>query len=194
MIGIYLITNLINGFKYVGQSINIKRRFYEHKIPNDKGKIDKAIKEIGIDNFKFEVLEECEKEELLTKELFYIKKLNPEYNYIGKNKTMEERKKISTATKKWWNQLPSETKEKIIKNNLIGPKKGHSVSEETRNKIRQWVNENQGTSVMIVETKQKFKRIKDLENFLGACKGTCAAYWKGKIKSVKGYHVVKCRD
>jgi len=45
--------------------------------------------------------------------------------------------------------------------------------------------------VKIVETGQVFNKIKDLENYLWACTGTCASYWKEKIKTVKGYHVEK---
>lgn len=196
MIGIYLITNKTNGFRYVGKSVDIERRFAEHKTPKAGGNdiLHSAIQQLGVENFNFEILEICKKDELKSKELFYIKKLNPEYNTIGKKRTLKERKNISIGTKKWWDSLSPEKKAKIINNNLTGPKKGHYVSQETRQKIREWVKENQGTQVMIVETGQKFNKIKDLENFLGASTGTCAAYWKGKIKTVKGYHVVKCRD
>lgn len=191
-----MITNKTNGYRYIGQSVDIDRRFAEHKTPKAYGndRLHFAMQELGIENFEFKVLEICKKSELNSKELYYIKKLNPEYNTIGKKRTRLQRENISKGTKKWWDNLSPETKEKIIKNNLKGPKKGHEVSQETRRKIRKWVQENQGVPVMIVETGQKFKTIKDLENFLGAYHGICASYWKGKIKTVKGFHVVKCRD
>lgn len=48
--------------------------------------------------------------------------------------------------------------------------------------------------VMIVETGEEFDSIGELERHLGACTGTVAAYRSGKIKTVKGVHVEKCRD
>lgn len=196
MIGIYKIKNILENKEYIGASTDIKRRFAEHKTPKARGneRLHKDMKRLGIENFEFSILCKCEKEELFSKELYYIKKLNPFYNYIGKNRSKEEKEKISKGTKKWWNSLDSKTKEKIIKNNLVGRRKGYKLSEETKNKLRKWVSENQGIKVTIVETGQTFKSIKECEKFLNACDGTVNAYWKGKIKSVKGYNVVKCRD
>ena len=55
MIGIYKITNKINGKKYVGQSNNINRRFSEHCLRSEIP-IDIAIQKYGKENFVFEVL------------------------------------------------------------------------------------------------------------------------------------------
>lgn len=75
MIGIYKITNNINGKIYVGQSNNIKRRFSEH-CQRHLLPIDKAIQKYGKENFSFDILEECSLEELNTKETYWINKLN----------------------------------------------------------------------------------------------------------------------
>ena len=56
--GIYKITNLINGHIYIGQSINIERRFREHKNGSELI-VDKAIKKYGVENFSFDIIEEC---------------------------------------------------------------------------------------------------------------------------------------
>lgn len=79
MIGIYKITNLINNKCYIGQSIHIEKRFAQHKSPyeieRDKEKpLYKAFLKYGIENFSFEILEECSSEELNEKEKFYIEK------------------------------------------------------------------------------------------------------------------------
>lgn len=81
MVGIYKITNLINSKSYIGQSINIEKRWYEHKYKsqceNDSSFnsiLYMAFRKYGIDNFKFEVLEELKTiEELDRKEQYYIK-------------------------------------------------------------------------------------------------------------------------
>lgn len=87
MIGIYKITNIVNSKSYIGQSVNIHKRFSAHKStafnPNSKGyefPLYKAIRKYGIENFKFEVLEECSEAELDEREIFYISK----YNTYGK--------------------------------------------------------------------------------------------------------------
>lgn len=73
MIGIYKYVNNINGKIYIGQSVNIKRRYCEHLIRKALP-IEKAISKYGIENFTFEILEECKKEELDKKEIYYIEK------------------------------------------------------------------------------------------------------------------------
>lgn len=83
MIGIYKITNKINGKIYVGQSNDIERRFSEHKYRN-KLPIDIAIQKYGKENFTFEVLEKCSIEQLNNRETYWIKALKSfedGYNY-----------------------------------------------------------------------------------------------------------------
>lgn len=79
MIGIYKITNLIDGKSYIGLSTHIEDRWQYHKTPyNWKREKDKllyrAITKYGIENFNFEVLEECLPEELSEKEKYYVEK------------------------------------------------------------------------------------------------------------------------
>lgn len=66
MIGIYKITNLLNGKCYIGQSIHIERRWAEHLLPSADSIIANAIKKYGKENFKFEVIEEVSLEEIDT--------------------------------------------------------------------------------------------------------------------------------
>ena len=75
MIGIYKITNKLNGKSYIGQSIHCDKRYKEHC----RGKnqfIDETIQIEGEENFEFELLEECKKEQLNEREDYYIKKYN----------------------------------------------------------------------------------------------------------------------
>ena len=78
MIGIYKITNNINGKIYIGQSNNIQRRFSEHQTKGSISRIpvDIAIQKYGKENFSFEVLEECPVEELNIKETKWITYFN----------------------------------------------------------------------------------------------------------------------
>lgn len=74
-IGIYKIENKINGKIYIGQSVNIERRFNEH-CRRDEQQIDQAIQKYGVNNFTFSILEECEIEQLNQREDYYISKYN----------------------------------------------------------------------------------------------------------------------
>lgn len=78
MIGIYKITNKVNGKSYVGQSNNIERRFAEHCQKGESSRIplDVAIQKYGKENFTFKILEECSLEELNTKETYWIEYLD----------------------------------------------------------------------------------------------------------------------
>lgn len=80
---IYSFTNLINGKKYIGSTINSPDRRYAQHLYNVKHNTDKsqyplycAIRKYGKENFKFEVLAEldCSEEELRQSEHEYIMK------------------------------------------------------------------------------------------------------------------------
>lgn len=77
MIGIYKFTNKIDGKSYIGQSVDIKRRYKEHKTRKTEYSLfHDAIKEYGFDNFDFSIIELCKVEELDEKEIYYIKEYN----------------------------------------------------------------------------------------------------------------------
>ena len=74
---IYLITNLLNGKKYVGQTRqNLNDRIRQHCNSKINSGIDAAIKKYGRENFKYEVIEEIPVEMLNTREIFWIAELN----------------------------------------------------------------------------------------------------------------------
>ena len=76
--GIYKITNQINNKCYVGQSVDISKRWKDHAkcglgIDAPQGnKLYKDMQEIGIWNFSWELLEACPREQLNEKEKYYI--------------------------------------------------------------------------------------------------------------------------
>ena len=84
--GIYKITNKNNKMCYVGQAKNIRERIREHMkcgLGIDTpaaNKLYQAMLKEGIDNFTFELLEECLNTELNEKEMFYINLYNS-YDY-----------------------------------------------------------------------------------------------------------------
>lgn len=114
MMCIYLRTNKINGKQYVGQTVDMKRRdyqwynvkaFYAGKI------INSARKKYGIENFKTDILRECQTQDELNEwEIYYIKKLGTKipngYNLTdggdgisGYEMTEEHKRRIGEAHK-----------------------------------------------------------------------------------------------
>lgn len=88
MIGIYLITNKVNGKKYVGQSIDIEERWKSHIWESKKSEyiIHRAMRKYGIDNFDFSILEECSVDKLNEREIYWISELDTYNN--GYNMTI----------------------------------------------------------------------------------------------------------
>lgn len=88
MMGIYKITNILNNKCYIGQSINIERRWEEHLYRNTHCTFLRyAIAKYGKDAFTFEVLEECSQNQLNEREQYWIKYYNS-YGENGYNLTM----------------------------------------------------------------------------------------------------------
>lgn len=106
---IYIITNLINNKKYVGQTKNYRKRFREHKGTYNDCPISKAIKKYGVNNFSFEVIyQTLDVDHVDFLECYFIKHHNSfvddghGYNLTrggGTNKVVsgETRRKISEA-------------------------------------------------------------------------------------------------
>ena len=79
MTGIYKITNKINNKVYIGQSINIEKRWGEHKHNAFNQNTHTyyyplylAIRKYGLDSFVFEIIEECLTEELTIREQYWM--------------------------------------------------------------------------------------------------------------------------
>lgn len=77
MIGIYKIENLVNHKVYIGKSTHIKQRFQEHFSELNKNKhknkyLQSSWNKYGVNNFSFEIIEECSKELLNEKEKIWI--------------------------------------------------------------------------------------------------------------------------
>lgn len=87
---IYLITNLINGHKYVGQTyMKLSDRWDKHVSDMNCGRetsLYRAMRKYGITNFKITVLETCPIEQLDEREIYWISFYNTFHD--GYNETL----------------------------------------------------------------------------------------------------------
>ena len=75
--GVYKLTNLKNQKVYIGQAADISERFKQHikcglGIDTPSNMLYTAMMKDGVENFTFEVLEECERASLNDREKYYI--------------------------------------------------------------------------------------------------------------------------
>lgn len=92
MPGIYKITNTKTKKSYVGRSVDTRARVVEH-IKSSLGlgsisdqAIHHAMREEGLENFMFELLEDCEKDKLAEREKYYIGIFQSDTHGYNKNK------------------------------------------------------------------------------------------------------------
>lgn len=77
MIGIYAIRNKVNGHLYIGQSVDIERRWSGHKSEFRKGThgnahLSSAFAKYGEDSFELIILEQTDVEHLDEREIYWI--------------------------------------------------------------------------------------------------------------------------
>lgn len=137
--GIYKITNKLDCRIYIGQSVDIKTRWSAHRCKNRASicYISNAIDAHGLDNFEFEIIEECDRDRLNDREIYWINLLNSLYpngynltagGSLYKVVSDETRRKLSIANK--GRRISDESKEKMRIAKL-----GIRHSEETKNKL-----------------------------------------------------------
>jgi group I intron endonuclease len=140
MSGIYQIVNKINNKRYIGSAsfLNIRERAHLNKLKNNLHEnkyLQRSYNKYGKENFKFEIILYCDKENLIFYEqrainFYTFKKLyniSPTAgNTLGVKYSEESKKRMSIAQR----NMSNETKEKIRKSKI-----GTKHSKETKIKI-----------------------------------------------------------
>jgi group I intron endonuclease len=85
--GIYMLTNKLTNDIYIGHSNDISKRFINYFNPSYiKSKnsfiISRALIKYGYSNFSVTILEYCDRFDLISREQYYLNKLNPHYNIL----------------------------------------------------------------------------------------------------------------
>lgn len=169
--GVYRWTNLTNGKSYVGSSVSLSRRlalYYNLNILTkyrQNSIIHKAILKNGYSRFKLDILEYCDREDVIKREQHYMDTFKPEYNVlkfagsaigfvhspeaiekirlksIGRKHTVETLAKMmgrthSEATKNRINNVLATEEVRGKMVNAFLKRKGVKVSEETLAKMK----------------------------------------------------------
>ena len=139
--GIYRINNINRDKSYIGSSINLSRRFSSYysikslKRKSKNSRINRALLKYGYENFNLDILEYCNKENVISREQYYFDLLKPEYNILqvaGSSLGFKysTRSKLIMSDLKKGKKHTQQTKDKISL-----ALKGRVHSEETRAKI-----------------------------------------------------------
>ena len=137
--GVYQIINQVNNKHYIGSSVDIKKRWAQHKSRLKSGThgnqhLQRAWQKYGEKNFEFEIICSCAEDETIELEQFFLDTRHPEYNiaqcaetpFLGMYHTDEARRKMSESGK--GHIVSAETRRKISETHK-------NPSEETRRKI-----------------------------------------------------------
>lgn len=188
--GIYKITNILTNDFYIGASKDIARRLSTHFNRDSKRyknhKFYEDIRKYGVENFKYEVIEECSESKLLTKEQYYYDILNPTYNIVRPtechfdNPISRMKATLNANTpekvnerKSKYNSEEYKLKFKKTQSHRMRPvilidSNGNKIIFESLSECQRWLNEN-----TTYKSKNKISKIKEV----------C----EGKRKSAFGY-------
>lgn len=201
--GIYRWVNTLTGDSYVGSSVDLSPRvrkyFNFNYLKNHKNKmiICNALLKYGYSNFSFEIIEYCDKKDVISREQYYLDTLAPKYNIL------------KTAGNLYGHKHSLETKElmslaKLGKNNPQFGKTGDEhpsygytrlVSEITRNKL----SEAGGLKIYLYsldfQLLQTFVSSRKAAEFLGSSNPTIMKYARSG-ETFKGLYILSltCLD
>ena len=144
--GIYMILNKINNKVYIGQSIDIYKRWTGHRKSlrdniHDNKHLQSSWNKYGEDNFEFIILCECEREKLNELEEYYVHSYESKYPSFGYNKNM-------------------------------GGKANTFTREDTRRRLREFALSDDNTwlvKVYCIELDKVFRSIKDAGKEMNIC-------------------------
>lgn len=154
--GIYSITNIVNGKRYIGLAGCLNDRYRYHKSDLNRGvernpHLQLSYNKYGPENFKFELVNLCSLKDLNDMEIYFIKAFDTTnrdkgYNITegGKRPKIAEESKIKMSIAKKGIPLTEEHKNNVsigLKNIFAAGKRvqwctGKKLSEEHKEKIR----------------------------------------------------------
>lgn len=182
MIGIYKITNTIDGKIYIGQSIDIKHRrcCHEYDLRNQRHKnshLQRAYNK-NPDAFVFEIECTCKEEDLNNLEVFYIQKYNSTDPRLGYN---------LDAGGGGQGRMSEETKKKLSQSKIGNQSmKGIKLSDEWKKHLSEA--QPHKKKVECIETGEIFDSFADAARKTGLNRTKIVSCCTGKRKKTGGLH------
>lgn len=216
--GIYCIENITNNKKYIGQSIHMTQRWSKHisELKNghhDNDYLQKSWNKYGEENFKFYVLEYCEKDLLDERESYYIElydAMNRKFGYNLKSGGQasnyvcdEVREKISNSNKKSYQNSNLKQIRRLdalnqwanpeIKQKIMGENNGmygRHHTEEARLKMseKRKGKPTHTNPVLCIELNREFQSLVQAGHETGCSPSGISNVCRGKQKTCGGYH------
>ena len=180
-IGIYHWINKINGNTYVGSSVNISVRMYTYysigSLAKSNRPIDRALLKYGFSNFTLEILEYCDKDNVLEREQYYLDLIKPQYNIVEKAG--------STLGYKHTPESLQKMRDFVLSDEVRDRKALSTVNATESRKV----------SIMVenIETKEKteYASLTDAGEALGVTKGSVSQALINKRLIKKTYSITK---
>lgn len=206
--GIYMIKNTSNNKIYIGQSVNIYKRWEKHKSDlnnnrHDNKHLQNAWNKYGEDCFDFSIIEECVENELNDREIYYIQLYYSYNNLYGYNMTFggdgcvptdevrlkmsesaKNRPPISEETRKKHSARVSGEKNYFYDVHLYGEQNGFYGDHRFAGK-----NHPRSRAVYCYELDEYFWGAKEADDKYGIHKADIAKCCQGKLQSA-GKHPV----
>lgn len=133
IVGIYKITNS-KGKVYIGQSIDIRKRWKIHKglyEPHESNKLKRSLIKYGISEHLFEIIEECPVEQIYEREIYWIKL----YNAIEDGLNILEGGQGVKMTQEIKNKISNKKKNHICYQNK---ERGEKISQSLKGRKNTW--------------------------------------------------------
>lgn len=140
--GVYEIVSLVTGYRYIGSTVNVRKRWAIHKCYLKQGTHHSKGLQAAFNNFEeieFRVLMACEEFEMLRYEQWFLDHFQPEYNFCkvaglsgwkGSKHTEEDLIKMCAVQ-----QARSTEISQQMMGNTYALNKPHIVSDITRQRL-----------------------------------------------------------
>ena len=205
--GVYCFTNLTSGKKYVGSSVDLRRRLLQYFSVSFLTKttympICNALLKYGYSSFSLEILEYCETPCTIFWEQFHLDSIKPEYNILTKAGSLSGYKhldsvrlKLSELQKEFWKTSTLSLEDRKTRMTKVrGARLGKPHSEETKSRISASQPHSKGIEVFDCETNETniYSSIKAAAKAMGAAQCSLSMYFKrNQMEPFKKRYVLK---